>query len=140
LEIAERLRRFEAPPKGEEDWWTSSFDVVLVGSYFQVWHRRFGPQLLKPRTVAALEPLFRKDRERRARLHPERGLWFYSWVTVSTTGGASLCSDFFQEPKVFDRTPAIPVGEYEVDLTAFPRSPFWMPKWLQKRLQKQRAK
>lgn len=134
LELGDRLRCIAPPPRSAEPWWHSSFDVLLVGSHFQVWHREFGPQLLKTKAVTGLEPLFRAHRVSRAQACPERGLWFYSWVTVSPTGGAHLRCDFYREPKILDDVPTVPVKEYRADLQEFPRSSWWMPGWLKERL------
>jgi hypothetical protein len=133
IEIADRLRKFRAP--NTPDWQTSCFDVLLVGTRFWMWHRSHGPQPMPAQDVAELEPLFRTAREQRARKNPERGLWFYAWTRVGAIGGANLCCQFMEEPKILDETPSIPTSDYRLDLQAFPRSRHWMPKWLSDRLQ-----
>jgi hypothetical protein len=130
LRIADRLREIAPPPADAEAWWTANFDVVLVGSQFHMWHRSFGPKRLAATLVTDLEPLFREDRERRARRCPERGLWFQAWVTVMRSGGAGMRCEFFDEPKVMDERPPIALEDYQADLDAFPRDAFWLPDWL----------
>jgi hypothetical protein len=132
LEIAEKLRKFRAPDA--PDWLTTSFDVLLVGTQFRIWHRVHGPKRLPDEDVAALEPLFRMAREQRARKNPERGLWFYAWTKVGGKGGANLCCEFMEEPRVSDETQNIPTSDFQLDLQAYPRSEHWIPKWLKDRL------
>ena len=109
---------------------TANFDVLLVGSQFSMWHRSFGPQPMPQNEISDLESLFRSVREQRAQRVPERGLWFSSWVTIGSKGGAHLCCNFMNEPKILDERPIIPTSDYERDLSTFPRSKHWMPDWL----------
>jgi hypothetical protein len=134
LEIAKRLRKLAPPPADAPEWWTANFDVVIVGNTFQMWHRHYGPQRLPSTRVADLEPLLREDRSRRARLHPERGLWFQAYVSVLQTGGAHIRADFWNEPSVGDKMVRIADREYGADNALFPRSKHWTPAWLAKRL------
>ena len=129
-EIAERLRPYLKP--AAQPWERAAFDILCVGSQFQVWRRHFGVVPLPATEQAKLEPLFRRVRDERARKFPDRGLWFSSWVTVGTTGSAVLSCDFMKVPKFLDVDPAVPIEEYEKDLRAFPRSTYWFPKWLVK--------
>ena len=81
--------------------------------------------------ISELEPLFRSVREQRAQKFPERGLWFSAWVTVGAQGGAVLSCNFLDKPKILDERPLIPMRDYELDLSAFPRSTHWLPEWLE---------
>jgi len=81
--------------------------------------------------ISDLEPLFRSIREQRVQTLPERGLWFSSWVKIGSHGGATLCCNFMEEPKVLDERPIIPKADYKRDLRDFPRSKHWMPEWLE---------
>ncbi len=128
LQIADKLRKYRKPDAKAYE--TNCFDVLLVGSQFKMWRRSYGPQPMAPDEVADLEPLFRSLREERARKVPERGLWFYSWVKVGATGGATLCCDFMKEPDLDNQTPLISASDYAIDLKAFPRSQHWYPDWL----------
>jgi hypothetical protein len=128
LQIADRLRKFVKP--NAEPWETAKFDVLLVGTQFKMWHRSFGPKPMPHDEIYDLEFLFRSVREQRARRFPERGLWFSSWVTVGSQGGAVLCCNFMDEPRILDERPIISASDYERDLSAFPRSKHWKPKWL----------
>lgn len=129
LQIADKLRKFVKP--NAEPWETANFDVLLVGTQFKMWHRSSGPKPLARNDLSALEELFRAVREQRAKKVPERGLWFSSWVTVGSQGGAVLCCNFMEEPKILDERPIIPASDYELDLSAFPRSQHWTPEWLE---------
>lgn len=128
VQITELLRKYVAP--NAEPWQREAFDVLLAGSQFNVWHRSFSAKPLPKQEVKALEPLFRHVREQRARKTPERGLWFYAWVTVGSRGVARLNCNFMYEPKILDERPNIPRSEYYRDLRAFPRSDYWKPDWL----------
>jgi hypothetical protein len=108
LELGERL--IAMPPDGAEDWWTASFDAVAVGDFFRTWHRKFGPQVLAPEQVADIEQLIKKDRLRRAETIPERGLWFYAWITVMKASSAYLRCDFISEPREDLKVPEIPLA------------------------------
>lgn len=134
LRIADRLREIAPIPEERRAWGTQSFDVVLVGGQFRMWHRRHGPQPLSPEQVADLEPLFREEKARRAHTVPERGAWFQGWVTVSSEGGASVSGRFMEEPNLNDKPIPIPPEDYRADLQSFPRSAFWTPAWLITRL------
>ena len=127
MQIAERLRKFVKP--NAKPWETANFDVLLVGTQFRMWHRSFGPKPMPQNEVADLEELFRSVREQRAQKMPERGLWFTSWVKVGRQGGANLCCNFMEEPKILDEKAIIPSGDYDLDFRAFPRSTHWMPEW-----------
>jgi hypothetical protein len=70
--------------------------------------------------ISGVEGLFRAVREQRAKKTPERGLWFSSSVKVGSQGGAVLCCNFMDEPKILDERPTIPAADYELDLQAFP--------------------
>jgi hypothetical protein len=129
LQIADRLRGFVKP--NARSWETADFDVLLVGTQFNMWHRSHGANLLPHDQISDLEPLFRSIRERRAEKTPERGLWFSSWVKVGSQGGAVLCCNFMDEPKILDERPIIPAGDYQRDLSKFPRSKHWFPVWLE---------
>jgi len=130
LAIAERLRRIWAFSPNAERWQTHLFDAVIVGTRFEMWQRRHGPQLIDSIACSDLEPLLREDRERRARQFPERGLWFQSSIRVGATGGARLCSDFICKPNVGDAMIHVSLQDYRTDLDAFPRSRYWTPTWL----------
>jgi len=137
--IAQELRRI-APAAGKaEEWESEMFEVVLVGSHFQVWHRRQGLKLLSGQAAARLEPLLREARERRAQIHPARGLWFQATMSVGSGRGASLQCDFYGEPTIDDRRVSIPKRDYVADLDAYPRSPYWTPPWLAKKVGRRRA-
>jgi hypothetical protein len=127
LQIADKLRKYVKP--NAEPWETAAFDVLLVGTQFKMWHRSFGPQPMPPIEVADLEPLFRSIREQRAHRFPGRGLWFTSWVTVGSHGGAKLSCNFMEQPTILDERPMVPNSDYELDFRDFPRSNHWMPEW-----------
>jgi hypothetical protein len=129
LQIADKLRKFVKP--NSQPWETANFDVLLVGTQFKMWHRSFGPKPMPQNDISALEGLFRSVREQRAKKFPERGLWFSSWVKVGLQGGAILCCNFMDEPKILDERPIIPTSDYELDLSAFPRSQHWTPEWFE---------
>jgi hypothetical protein len=131
LQIADKLRKFVKPTANP--WETANFDALLVGTQFRMWHRSFGPNPMPRNEISDLEALFRSVREQRAQKVPERGLWFSSWVKIGSHGGAKLCCNFMDEPKILDERPIIPTCEYERDLIAFPRSKHWMPEWLESR-------
>ena len=134
LEIAERLRHFTPPPPDAPGYWRECFDVLVVGNWFQMWHRYRALIPLPSDLAADLKPLVRADRERRARRHPERGLWFTSWLTINRAGGAQLHCNFYDLPKIFNTTPDIALEDYRADLAAFPRAQYWMPPWLKQKL------
>ena len=126
--IADRLRKYvkaDAQP-----WETTNFDVLLVGSRFEIWHRSYGLHALPTDEIPELERLFRSVREERAQVEPKRGLWFSTWVKVGAEGGAVLCCNFMDEPNFLDYKPLIPVADYMQDLQSFPRSNHWIPEWL----------
>ncbi len=127
LRIADRLRKFVKP--NAQPWETANFDVLLAGTQFKMWHRSFGPKPMPQDEVADLEVLFRSVREQRAQKSPERGLWFSAWVKIGSQGGANLCCNFMDEPKILGEKPVIPAGDYERDFIAFPRSSHWIPEW-----------
>jgi len=127
LRIADRLRKFVKPKS--QPWETANFDVLLVGTQFRMWHRSFGPKPMPQEEVADLEVLFRSVREQRGQKFPERGLWFSAWVKIGSHGGANLCCNFMDEPKILDEKPIIPASDFERDLSAFPRSSHWIPEW-----------
>jgi hypothetical protein len=127
LLIADRLRKFVKP--NAQPWETANFDVLLVGTQFRMWHRSFGPKPMPESELTDLEGLFRSVREQRAQKFPERGLWFTSWVTVGLLGGANLCCNFMDKPKILDEQPVVPANDYQRDLAAFPRSKHWIPDW-----------
>jgi hypothetical protein len=106
-------------------------DVLLVGSQFKMWYSSYGPKPMPQDEISDLEPLFRSVREQRAQKIPERGLWFSSRVRIGSQGGANLCCNFMDEPRILDIQPMIPRSDYERDLSAFPRSKQWMPEWLE---------
>jgi hypothetical protein len=128
LQIADKLRKFVKP--NAQPWETANFDVLLVGTRFQMWHRSFGPKPMPPGDMSELERLFRTVREQRAHRVPERGLWFSSWVRVGLHGGAYLCCDFMDEPRISGQRLMIARSDYERDLAIFPRSRHWTPAWL----------
>jgi hypothetical protein len=128
LQIADKLRKFVKP--NAQPWETANFDVLLVGTQFKMWHSSFGPKPLPQSECADLEGLFISVREQRANKIPERGLWFSAWVKVGLQGGAAICCNFMDEPRIQDETPIIPASDYQRDLTSFPRSEHWMPGWL----------
>ncbi len=128
LQIADRLRKFVKP--NARPWETANFDVLLVGTQFRMWHRSFGAKPMPHHEISDLEFLFRSVREQRAQRFPERGLWFSSWVKAGSQGGATLCCNFMEEPKILDERPIIPACDYERDLSVFPRSEHWTPGWL----------
>lgn len=128
LQIADKLRRFVKP--NAQPWETANFDVLLVGTQFKMWHRSFGPKPMPQSETADLEGLFNSVREQRAKKMPERGLWFSAWVKVGLQGGAVLCCNFMDEPRILDEQPIIPASDYEHDLRVFPRSEHWTPEWL----------
>jgi hypothetical protein len=132
VQIADKLRKFVKP--NAEPWETANFDVLLVGTQFRMWHRSFGPKPMPQNEISDLESLFRSVREERARMNPERGLWFSAWAKIGSHGGANLCCNFMDEPKILDERPIIPTSDYEGDLSVFPRSRHWMPEWLESRL------
>jgi hypothetical protein len=136
LQIADKLRRFVKP--NAEPWERASFDVLLVGTQFRMWHRSFGPKLMLQADISELESHFRAVREKRARKFPDRGLWFSAWVNVGAQGEASLSCNFMDEPKFVDERPVVSIRDYQRDLSDFPRSKHWMPEWLQARLSLQR--
>jgi hypothetical protein len=127
VEIAEKLRKHVKP--NAKPWETANFDVVLVGAAFRMWHRSFGPKLMPHEEVAHLEGLFRSVRENRAKPMPERGLWLSASVRIGSQGGANLCCNFLNEPKVSDEIIRISASDYRQDLSAFPRSRHWELKW-----------
>lgn len=127
LEIADHLRKFTTF-KGDP-WETKCFDVLLVGTQFQMWQRKFGPIPMESEKVIGLEPFFRAVREERAHDFPERGLWFSAWIEIRSEGGANLCCNFMDEPKIMDEPLSIPLSDYELDMARFPRSKHWMPRW-----------
>ena len=129
LQIADRLRRYVKP--NAKPWETANFDVLLVGTQFKMWHRSFGPKPMSEAEISDLEPLFRSIREQRVQKLPERGSWFSSWVRIGSKGGANLCCNFVEEPRILDERPVIPRTDYERDLRDFPRSKHWMPEWLE---------
>ncbi len=128
LQIADKLRKFVSP--NAKAWQTANFDVLLVGTQFRMWHRSHGPQPMPQNETADLESLFRSVRAERAKKTPERGVWFYSWVRVGSQGGANLCCNFMDEPKVMEERLDVPICDYERDLHDFPRSKHWMPEWI----------
>jgi hypothetical protein len=128
-EIAHRLRKYLKPDA--EPWERAFFDVLLVGTQFNVWRRHYGVLPMPVNEVAALEPLFRALREQRAREVPERGAWFSAWVTVGAEGVANLSCNFMEQPKFLDQRPVIPARDYALDLRNFPRSQHWLPTWLE---------
>ena len=129
LQIADKLRKFVKP--NAQPWETANFDVLLVGTQFKMWLRSFGAKPMGQNDVPGLEGLFRAVREQRAQKIPERGLWFSSWVKVGSQGGAILCCNFMDQPKILDERPIIPTSDYERDLRVFPRSKHWTPEWLE---------
>ena len=129
VQIADKLRKYLKPDA--EPWETENFDVLLVGTQFRMWHRSFGPQPMQQSEISDLEPLFRSVREQRAKKFPDRGLWFSAWVTVGPQGGAVLSCNFMDAPKILDERPIIPISDYQIDLSAYPRSKHWMPEWLE---------
>ena len=128
LQIADSLRKFIKP--NAQLWETANFDVLLVGTQFKMWHRTFGPTPMTQDEVADLEVPFRTVRERRAQKSPARGLWFSAWVRIGSQGGANICCNFMDEPKIGDEKPVIPASDYERDFIASPRSTHWIPEWL----------
>jgi hypothetical protein len=128
LQIADKLRMFVKP--NAMAWETAAFDVLLVGTQFKMWHRSFGPKPMPHKDTADLEVLFRSVREQRAQKIPDRGLWFSSFVSIGSQGGATLCCNFMDEPEILDERITIPASDYERDLSSFPRSKHWMPEWL----------
>ncbi len=62
---------------------TGCIEIELFGNKFKIWHRDYGPQPLSCSEIADLESQFRLVRAQRARMYPERGLWFSAWVTVA---------------------------------------------------------
>jgi hypothetical protein len=113
-----------------QPWETSTFDVLLVGSRFEIWHRFYGLHALPTDEVRELERLFRSVRDERAQVEPKRGLWFSTWVKVGAQGGAVLCCNFMDRPSYLDQEPLISTADFEQDFRAFPRSEHWMPDWL----------
>jgi hypothetical protein len=129
LQIADKLRKFVKP--NAQPWETANFDVLLAGTQFKMWHRLFGPKPMPQSEISDLEGLFRSVREQRAQTIPERGLWFSSWVKVGSQGGAIICCNFMDEPKILSERPIIPASDYDRDLSVFPRSEHWTPEWLE---------
>jgi hypothetical protein len=129
LQIADKLRRYVKP--NAQPWETANFDVLLVGTQFKMWRSSFGPKPMTQDDTSGLEDLFRAVREQRAQKIPERGLWFSAWVKVGSQGGAILCCNFMDQPKILGELPIIPTSDYERDLSVFPRSKHWTPEWLE---------
>jgi hypothetical protein len=128
-QIADKLRSHVKP--NAKPWETANFDVLLVGTQFRMWHRSHGAKPMPDDEICGLESLFRAVRKQRAEKYPERGLWFSSWVKVGSQGGAELCCNFMNEPKILDDRPIIPADDYQRDLSEFPRSRHWLPEWLE---------
>jgi len=131
-QIADNLRKFVKP--NADPWEIANFDVLLVGKQFKMWHRSFGPQAMPQNDVSAVEGLFRAIREQRAKKIPERGLWISSSVKVGSQGGAILCCNFMDEPKILDEWIIVQTSDYKLDLAIFPRSQHWTPEWLKEKL------
>jgi hypothetical protein len=126
--IAELLRKYVAPDAMR--WERANFDVLCVGSCFNVWRRYRGVIAMPQHEMHDLEPLFRELREERARGYADRGRWFSSWVSVGKEAAAYMSCNFMKRPTFLDVDPQVPIKEYQEDLRAFPRSKYWLPKWL----------
>lgn len=113
-------------PPSDQTWRTTNFRVAMVGTRYEAWHLRAGPQPFPE--AAALEEVLRDVRAARVTRLPERGAWFSVTVRLSADGLVNVVADFEGEP---DFQGAPPTAEdYAADLRAFPRSPAWMPGWL----------
>lgn len=132
VDLTNRLRRYLKPDA--EEWNSECFDVLLVGNHFQMWHRSYGPQAMPRKDYQELEPLFRTLRDQRVEQMPERGAWFYAWVSVYPNSPATLACEFMSHPKVGDDVPEISDSDLQLDLAKYPRSVYWMPEWLSERL------
>ncbi len=134
VELTNRLRKYLQP--NAEAWDRECFDVLLVGSHFQMWHRSYGPKDMPRSDYQELEPLFRALREQRVKQMPERGAWFYAWVCIYPTLPASLACEFMKHPKIGEVIPELSDSDLRLDLLKYPRTAYWMPAWLTQRLKK----
>lgn len=134
VSIADKLRELDRPPADPKKWWSASFEVVIVGTQFQMFKYVRGPKQIAARRAAEFEPLFRAERLRCAQAATERGLWFQAYVMVSREGTVGMNCSFLKEPTIADKIIRFPVADYRSDWKDFPRSNYWTPDWLRKKI------
>jgi hypothetical protein len=108
-------------------WLSAKFDVLIVGSKFEIWQCSYGQKPIEENDQ--VEPLFRLLRLDRGRQRPEEGLWFSAWVKVYSSGNVSICREDESDPPEFlGEKPT--VSDYKADLLEFPRASRFIPAWL----------
>ncbi len=109
----------------------SNFDIVLVGSKFEIYHRFYGKQQISDSN--SFELIFRKIREKRAVQNPQRGFWFSAVVNLYPDGEINIICHFDDQEPNFEREQPT-LDDFLIDLNQFPKSSRWIPVWLKNRL------
>jgi hypothetical protein len=115
--------------EGAFSWVSASFDVLIVGSKFEIW-RKAVKNHEPVKEINELESLFRKVRIDNIQQAPEKGLWFSACVDVYPDGKLKITRFDAKPPKFLGEK--LTTEDYRVDLLKFLRSSKFIPTWLKK--------
>jgi hypothetical protein len=126
--FAEVVRPIIGLPPPDEPWKRTSASLALAGDRCLLFGGNVGVwPLPQPRGFEAAARLFRDED---ARELPEAGLWWSATLKLDAAGGLCVKRSYLDEP----RDLAVADDALRRDAMVMPRSPYWTPEWLARRI------
>jgi hypothetical protein len=128
--LATLLRDIIGLPPPEKPWAGGRAILAMTANQCALYSTPLGSA--SPALSSRFESCARRLREQDAAELPEAGLWFYSGVQLASDGTLLMKREYLREP---DRRHIVldDVG-LKQDAIARPRSAYWMPDWLARRI------
>jgi hypothetical protein len=117
-------------PRGKEVWEREMFNVAAIADRIEIGGKGDPRETLPESEAAALRPIIKAERERRAAgIHAPRGLWHVAHIVLYPDASCQISADWSSEPK-FWQGPAATATEFATDQARFPKNARWIEPWM----------